>query len=610
AFSLTGFLGFTLWPQMMNGAVWAPLIFLFLLRAARGYRPLGSAALSGMFFGFAWLSGHHQIPLFTGLAVAGAWLYFILRESPVNWRMARLAAVSAVVMFFTGAVQILPAYEYGHLARRWVGAPQAVNWNQPVPYSVHQIYSLLPHNLLDIVVPYDNGNLAAFLGLTICALALLGLASRWRRTPVRLFSGIALGGIVYALGGWSFVEGLLYAVIPSLDKARSPHAAIFLLDIGAVVLAAFGLDSIRRASAQCWGRWITIGVLAIGFASMALFGVLTITHAPHMDEFAALTPLVAFLLAALLHAYRGRTLQTKHAAACLILLLLFELSVPQPYNFADRSNAGLQTYLQAIRSNPDIAAWVREHVGTYRAETDPNELTPNWGEYHDIEMWGGYLASITTNLQVYEGSTPQMRSLFGVRYSVAKQPLQPGEVEVYQGGSGMKVFRNDAAFPRAWAVHQAVRVHSQTEAYMLLHDHPGDLSHEVFLFENPPALKACQGSDRVSFLNRAASESRIQADLSCDGMVVVSDTWYPGWTAKVDGRSARLWEVDGALRGVLVPKGSHIVDIQYRPRVIYAGAFLSLLGFLGALLIAFTRAGDFGGALISRRIHPDRQTSP
>ena len=175
AFSLTGFLGFTLWPQMMNGAVWAPLIFLFLLRAARGYRPLASAALSGIFFGFAWLSGHHQIPLFTGLAVAGAWLYFIFRERPANWRLGWLAAVSAVVMFLTGALQILPAYEYGHLARRWVGAPHAVNWNQPVPYSVHQIYSLLPHNLLDIALPYDNGHLAAFLGLTICALALLGL---------------------------------------------------------------------------------------------------------------------------------------------------------------------------------------------------------------------------------------------------------------------------------------------------------------------------------------------------------------------------------------------------------------------------------------------------
>ena len=38
-FSLSGYLGNTSWPQMMNGAVWAPLVFLFQFRAARGLRP-------------------------------------------------------------------------------------------------------------------------------------------------------------------------------------------------------------------------------------------------------------------------------------------------------------------------------------------------------------------------------------------------------------------------------------------------------------------------------------------------------------------------------------------------------------------------------------------
>src|SRR5947207_2442979 len=67
-FSLSGFLGHTDWPQMMNGAVWVPLVFLFQFRALRGARVAASAALSGMFLGIAWLSGHHQIPIFTTMA--------------------------------------------------------------------------------------------------------------------------------------------------------------------------------------------------------------------------------------------------------------------------------------------------------------------------------------------------------------------------------------------------------------------------------------------------------------------------------------------------------------------------------------------------------------
>jgi hypothetical protein len=71
-FSLSGFLANTPWPVMMNGAVWSPLVFLFQLRASRSRRPAADAALSGMFLGIAFLSGHHQIPMFTALAWVGS----------------------------------------------------------------------------------------------------------------------------------------------------------------------------------------------------------------------------------------------------------------------------------------------------------------------------------------------------------------------------------------------------------------------------------------------------------------------------------------------------------------------------------------------------------
>ncbi len=39
SFALGGYIGTTDWPQMINGAIWGPLVFLFLFRAARGLRP-------------------------------------------------------------------------------------------------------------------------------------------------------------------------------------------------------------------------------------------------------------------------------------------------------------------------------------------------------------------------------------------------------------------------------------------------------------------------------------------------------------------------------------------------------------------------------------------
>src|SRR6516225_6354593 len=213
-FALGGYIGNTGWPQMVNGALWLPLVFLFLLRAGRGERPLRNAVLSGTFLGVAWLSGHHQAPMFLMLAAAGGWLYFIFRDGRLDWRMARAAALTFAFAILTGALQILPAYEYGHLAKRWVGAPEALSWNQPVPYSVHQIYDLKPFDLPGIVFPRVQTHVSPFVGLVALALALLALATRWRRSPVqstpRLLAAVGLGSLVYALGHHSVFHGFLY----------------------------------------------------------------------------------------------------------------------------------------------------------------------------------------------------------------------------------------------------------------------------------------------------------------------------------------------------------------------------------------------------------------
>ena len=47
---------------------------------AKHVNPIPSAALSGLFLGVTWLSGHHQVPIFLTLAVVGAWGWYTLRS--------------------------------------------------------------------------------------------------------------------------------------------------------------------------------------------------------------------------------------------------------------------------------------------------------------------------------------------------------------------------------------------------------------------------------------------------------------------------------------------------------------------------------------------------
>ena len=57
----------------------------------------------------------------------------------------------------------------------------------------------------------------------------------------------------------------------------------------------------------------------------------------------------------------------------------------------------------------------------------------------------------------------------------------------------------------------------------------------------------------------------LQAVLSGAGLVVVADSYYPGWTARVDGQAVPIYPTDLLFRGVRVPAGRHRVEFVYAP---------------------------------------------
>jgi uncharacterized membrane protein YfhO len=74
---------------------------------------------------------------------------------------------------------------------------------------------------------------------------------------------------------------------------------------------------------------------------------------------------------------------------------------------------------------------------------------------------------------------------------------------------------------------------------------------------------------------------RIDSNLGCAGVVVVSDNWFPGWKATLDGAPVEILKADGALRAVRVPGGRHHVNMNYRPASVQWGAAISLTTLLG-----------------------------
>ncbi len=419
-FTFGGYVGSTDWPQMLNGAVWMPLVFLYLLRAGAGKRPLVNGALAGTFLGLAWLSGHHQVVMFTSLAFVGAWIFFAFRDGRLNFPIARAAAVSLVFTGMVGAMQILPALEYGHLAKRWVGAPDSIPWDQPVPYYVHEKYSMAPPSLFGIVFAGAHDGVDPFVGLVALAFAAFAVAACWKDWRVRLLASVGAGGLVYSLGGLSVFEGALYALTPSLDKARAPSVASALFGFAVAVIASFGFDRWRDGDPSPWIRKVSIATAIFGAVTgFACLAALLINKLSWQgDTRPPLVMFTAMALALLLSAVAAGNLTRTSAGVLAALLLAFDLYQGSTSSaaFAVRDDPNRSRYIRDTTGNADIAGFLHGRSGIQRTEVPNEAFLPNWGAYYDVPMFGGYLASVTSNVLQLEFASVNSRKLYGVAY--------------------------------------------------------------------------------------------------------------------------------------------------------------------------------------------------
>lgn len=92
-----------------------------------------NSSLSGACCGVAFLSGHHQAPLFLLLFTGGLWGHAFFAKGANRKIVAGLAAAFGVFAFVFSALQVLPAVEYGRVALRWVGAREPVGWLDRIP---------------------------------------------------------------------------------------------------------------------------------------------------------------------------------------------------------------------------------------------------------------------------------------------------------------------------------------------------------------------------------------------------------------------------------------------------------------------------------------------
>ncbi|HZS50092.1 MAG TPA: hypothetical protein VFA54_04475 [Bryobacterales bacterium] len=604
AFALGGYMGTTLWPQMLEGAMWIPLVFLFFHRmveqAQKGSSrlpALSSAALCGGTIGVSLLSGHHQTPMFTLLALCGVFLYFLCARPGLRLRLLTLFGAVGVFAFLVSALQLLPAAEYGMHAYRWVGTENPVRMNEPVPYLAAETGGLYPISLLGVVFPRAFLTTDPFLGFVCLSFALFAVFTNWRLARVRIYSVLALAAVAYASGIYSVLHGLIYALVPFADKARSPGHAIFVFQFAAFTLTAQGIDCFFSPQEPEWERWrhrIIKALAAAGsLAWIAMFWLyMNMKFETKPGDHVALASMVAFVLAGVLYGFGRGRLSAAGARAALIALLLFEMGIASYWIIPHRSDPLRAQYLHHLTDHAGIVQFLKAQPGPFRFDLPPgNDFPANMGDWEGLEGTRGYLASVSAGLfDFMSWDWTQTPLLLNTVYVVSKTPTRPNQREVFADSDGWKVFRNEDALPRAWVV-QSVRMAPSAREAAAIFGAPGfDPRRETVLLasrsEKPP-LEPCTGEAAVEVTGVTFHHVAALARTPCRAMVVFGDPYFPGWRARVDGSPAALYAPFGALRGVIVPPGTHKVELVYRPRSVLIGALLSALGFIGCACLAW-----------------------
>ncbi|MGH9591515.1 MAG: hypothetical protein ACRD5L_00380, partial [Bryobacteraceae bacterium] len=371
-------------------------------------------------------------------------------------------------------------------------------------------------------------------------------------------------------------HGVAYALVPLVEKARSPGMATFLFDFAASVLAAFGAE-------QLWQARLSFDKLRAAYRLLyAAAAALVFLAAAKIDaEAFCLAAFAALPGAILFHALRRERVRARTAAVLLALIALFELGnvTGLRFHYRDRPDS----VLRKLYENGGVAAFLRSRPERPRVELDRDLIPYNFGDWYGIDAFDGYTASMPLSVARIAGDY-WGRMLLSLRYSLGTKPAHENEAEIFSSG-GVKVYENPDAFPRVWSVHKISKLANDDEITGRMLASKSGMRSEAFLTKAAPQVDSCAGEDAAALASRGMNRLAVDARMNCKGMVIVSEVFAPGWRAYVDGKPETIWPAYTFLRGVVVPAGSHRIEMIYRPAPVILGATMTLLGAMISLFM-------------------------
>lgn len=555
---------------------------------------------------------------------------------------------SALLGAGIAAVQLVPAAQYVTESSRRIATTVEATPAERIAYA--SSWSFHPEEVAALIVPEFVGNSAAdaewgrntywgrnalkfnheYLGVTVLVLAVFGFFGRRRRGLRWFLAVLSATWLLFALGTHTPVWRIFYEIVPGISIFRVPSISAFLISFGVTTLLALGVDDLVREGpspgAFFRGRR---GRALVAFAGLLLVGLLlqasgvlgsiwtTMVYGDIGDQgqatLAAATPFItrgffiALLMAALAVAaiWAVREGKVPLTAGLAVLALLVAIDLGR----VDRA------FIRTL----DFHAWAAPNANArylqQRRDAEPPFRIADVSDDQEVElgMFGldllaghhpndlaRYRQLLGLEASVRRGANtlhPNVLRMMNVKYLV--WPEEAAGRPPYQGARVLSSARTPRglaavyAYPgmdKAWVVHAATVIEDDEAALARILSREFDPAREAILAE-PSSLAlagsgGAGGSGQVTWELNDPDHRRLQVTTSGPALLVVSENWFPGWVAEVDGEPAEVRRANLTLQAVEIPSaGDHTVTLRFTAPTVRSALRLSFAASVITVLL-------------------------
>ncbi|MCB0196790.1 MAG: YfhO family protein, partial [Anaerolineae bacterium] len=551
-------------------------------------------------------------------------------------RTLGLASVTVLTGLLLAAPQLLPTLELQQLSVR--------SEEQEFDFLVKN--SLPPLMWLNLVVPSAFGNNVTgfeggdpfqedFIYIGLIPLLLVPLSfSRPLRRDTMFWVLLIIGGAILAMGRYTPLYQYIIQYLPGFALFRIPARWLMVVNLALAVLAGYGLENLLNSpKSRAKAGVIVLGGLAVaiglGLAWMFRESLIDWTQAGWSDTSRKLLRVFFEKGVALETVYQSRLLLGWiYWITTPIILMIANIAVAIVifglYAIDRISTTTLERLIVAAvaldlviaggttvnPTQPDTwwhqlsggAKYVLENIDGTRVfplgmgseQATVSQLGQYFPSVYRVRSAGGHGSSLMLErTQVFMGDAHPVQAIraLGVRYLLTEGQMGADAASTYPiaySDADSFVYENKTPLPRAFVVHDAIRVDTPEAAMAYFETVAVDPGQTVVLETDggAPAPATASTPSRAEIIHENPLEVEIEVEAAADGYLVLLDTIYPGWVATVDGQQQSIYPANYISRAVFVPQGRHIVQFRYHPLTFRVGSWLAALTIVVMAAIA------------------------